>query len=175
MEYLVLVLLVCVGLGLLFVAISSLVSVIGGAQFVRTPSALYPAILELASLTQEETFLELGSGQGQLLAYIAQYSKARVIGIELAPLLVLQSRWLTRHLPQVRVSWQHLMSADYSRTDVIYCYLLPQTLKRLLPDLTKQLHHGSRVVSYAFPLPNLTPTKTIPRTKVSAPLYLYEF
>ncbi len=173
MELLVLAILALVGLGLLFVALSSVISVIGGSQFVRTPPALYSTIFELASLSPGETFLEVGCGQGHLLAFIGKHATGPVIGIELSPLLVLQSWLRTRSIPNVRIRWQALQKASYAEASAVYCYLLPYTLKRLEKRLLAQLSPGSRITSYAFPFPSLTPTQVVPRTPTTAPVYLY--
>lgn len=173
MEILVLVILALVGVGLLFVAFSSVVSVVGGSQFVRTPPVLYPTIHQLSELSPGETFLEAGCGQAHLVAFIGRHATGPVIGIELSPLLFLESKLKTRSIPNVEIKWQNMLTTDYQNADVVYCYLLPYTLRRLEQRLLEQLKAGSRIISYAFPFPSLTPIQVIPRTPTTAALYLY--
>lgn len=167
-----------IGLGalaLLFAATSLLISVLGGAQFVRTPPRLYPQLLDLADLTPGELFVEAGCGTGRLLEYVVRNSGAQAHGIELSPLLYLRSLWRARQNPGMSVELRHLAKADYRAADAVYCYLLPGILTKLYAKVARNAKPGAVFISYAFPVPNVKPNQTVPRTEAFAPIYLYRF
>ncbi len=174
MTYLVFTFIAVVGLLVLFIAGSYLISVIGGAQFVRSSSDLYPEIIELAQLTPGDRFVELGSGDGSLLKYVAKRTGAHAHGVELSPYLVLRTRLLIRR-PDVTVELGNLFSADLRKADCVYTYLLPPMMKRLAKKFSHELKPGSRVVSHAFPIPGKEPSQVISRSHRHGGLYLYEY
>lgn len=175
MEILIASLFALGAIALLFVAASLLTSVLGGAQFVRTPARLFPQILELANLTPGELFVEPGCGTGQLLEYVARHSGAKAQGIELSPLLYLRTAWRAHRNPGMSVKCRHLLRADYRQANVVYCYLLPGVLRKLCTVLEQQLPRGAILISYAFPIPSKEATQVIPRTTDFAPIHIYRF
>lgn len=164
-----------IGLFFLIIALSSLLSVIGGAQFVATSSGIYETIRDFARLAPGERFVELGSGMGQLCRYIVRATGAQATGIDINPVLVLYSRWLARKEPNVHYRWQNLYQTSFRGVDVVYCYLLPPMLERLAPRFARELPRGARVISYGFPLPDREPTKVEGRTPGHGPLYVYVY
>lgn len=175
MELTIVILFTLGALALLFGALSMVISVLGGAQFVRTPPRLYPTLLKLADLTPGEVFMEAGCGTGQFLEYVARHSGARTHGVELSPMLYLRSRWRARKTPGMTVECRNLLRADYQRADTVYCYLLPHALSKLYAKVSRELKPGSFFLSYAFPVPGVTPSRTIPRSAEFAPIYIYQF
>lgn len=174
MQYIAYISLLMVGIGILFIATSYLISAVAGAQFVRTPPELFPKILELAGLSPGEEFIELGSGDGRLLGYVVKRCGAHAIGIELSPYLVLRTK-IRYQRPDVQVRMQSIFAADLSDTNCVYCYLLPNMMRRLALKFRRELKPGTRVISYAFPIPDKTPDRTIPRTDRISALYLYRY
>ncbi|MBI4022843.1 methyltransferase domain-containing protein [Candidatus Berkelbacteria bacterium] len=176
MEVATLMFFALVTLVLLFLALSALVSVLGGAQFVRTPVELcFPLILELADLSPGDRFVELGSGTGNLLRYIQEQTGCHVHGVELSPLLAVRSWWKNRRNPYVTTELNHILRIDLGNADVVYCYLLPKFMAKLEHKLVREAKAGLRVISYAFPLPHQAPARVIPATSRRAALYLYIF
>lgn len=163
------------GLALLFVAVSALISVTSGGQVVGTPAHLYPKIIKLAHLTPGERFVELGSGSGNLLQEFAQATGAQAIGIEISPFMYLVSTWRTRKNPLVHITLQSIHRYNVRSADAIYCYLLPGTMYRLEEKFERELSAGTRVISYAFPLLKKKPSRIIPDGKEYGSLYLYEY
>lgn len=158
----------------LIIAIAFLISVIGGAQYVRTPETIYPKILKLANLKPNETFIELGSGLGHLSRFISdQKSDVQIIGIEFSWPLYIISTLINRSNLKYRCG--NIFNLNYQKFDVVYCYLLPPMLKKLAPILAHNLKPGSRVITYGFPIPNRVATKIIPKSKVHGSLFLYEY
>ncbi|HNT30636.1 MAG TPA: hypothetical protein PKL83_06825, partial [bacterium] len=76
---------------------------------------------------------------------------------------------------RVTIRLQNLFCVDHSQASVILCFLNPTALAKLTPVFQKTLKPGTKVVSYLFPLPGLTPsTEDRPDTN-HLPIYLYTF
>ncbi len=56
---------------------------------------------------------------------------------------------------------QDLMTADFSKPDLITVYLLPTSNDKIQPLLEKSMHKGSRVVSHDFEFRGWKAEKTI--------------
>jgi hypothetical protein len=154
--------------------VSSMISVVGGAPFVGTPNKLFPQIIELAGLKSNETFLELGSGLGELLSFV-QKTGAQTKGIEYSPALHGLSKCRLRKKKNVTIKLGTAYDVDLSDVDVVFSYLLPPMMRRLEVKFAKELRPGARVVSYAFPLQNKEPTTIIPKTGTYSRIFLYTY
>lgn len=158
----------------LFVAISHAASALGGAQQVATPHRAVKAILDTGAVSDGTRFVELGYGAGTVLAGAAERG-ATVSGIDISPLAYLLARWRLRGFRSAGVTVGDMFSYDLHPADTVYCYLLPPLLKRLEPKFQTELKAGSRVVSYAFPLPTKQPTRVIPKSNGLGRIFLYTY
>lgn len=163
------------GLFFLFIALTSLLSVVSGAQFVETPATVFDDIINISDLGPTDRFLELGSGMGSLCYFVAKQTSAKVIGVDINPLLTMIARWRSRDLPSATFKVGNILRADLARADVIYCYLLPPLLQALEKRFDRELSTGARIISYGFPLPGRKPIQTVPRTVGRGALYVYEY
>src|SRR5690348_1091609 len=76
-----------------------------GAPFLPTLKQHIPRALDLIDLKPGQTLLELGSGDGRVLLAAAERG-LHAIGFEINPLLVIYSRWRTRHQrDNVEIIW----------------------------------------------------------------------
>ena len=160
---------------IILVAVSSLMSIIGGVQFIGTPQKIYPQILKLAKLSSGENFVELGSGSGSLLRYVADNSSARAKGIEISPLLVLYTKLVHSRRADITVTLKNFKNVDLSDANCIYCYLLPKLMQKLAIKFREELRPGTAVISYAFPIPGKQPVRVIPKANKFSALYLYRY
>lgn len=151
-----------------------------GAPYLPTSKKKLKAALALAEIKAGEIVGDLGCGDGRFLFLASRETPARmVIGWEISLLPYLASMikklFRFRHSRKVIIHYASFYQADFSQLDVIYCFGLPRVMKKLEPKLLRELKPGSRLVSYAFSLPNLQPAKTIKLTKNSPTLFLYKF
>lgn len=124
-----------------------------GAPWVPSSMKVVRQMLDLAKVQPGELVYDLGCGDGRLLITAARHYQARGVGIELDPL-----RWLLCQLlitiygVRDRVEIQHgdLFKMDVSNADVVSCYLLPETNKKLEDKLMRELRPGTRVVTNTF-------------------------
>lgn len=155
-------------------ALSSLLSILGGAPYVSTALALFPRVIELAQPAPDKVFIELGSGIGNLLIPAAQ-SGMSVRGVELSPVLSLIARLRTRRYPNIQLETGSAYTTNLRNADVVYCYLLPGMMAKLEPKFAKELKPGATVIAHAFQLPTKKPNRIIPRTAGMGALYIYSY
>lgn len=134
------------------------------APFVPTKIDQIRKILKLAGVKKGKKFYELGSGDGRVVLEAAKL-KADSCGIEQSWLRVLYSRYkaksLALRLRGVNVKFYHgnIFSKDYSDTDVVYIYLLPEGVKKLEEKLKQELKRGTTVITQTYHFPAWKPVK----------------
>lgn len=124
-----------------------------GKDVVWVPSALalVNVMLELASVTPQDTVIDLGSGDGRLVIAAVKRG-ARALGIEYNPDMVeLSRRNAAREgvADRARFVTADIFETDLSQASVITMFLLPQLNLRLRPRLLT-LRPGTRIVSNTF-------------------------
>ena len=124
-----------------------------GSPWVPSSMRMVGQMLDLAKIEPDEVVYDLGCGDGRLLVSAARKYKARGVGIELNPLLWLWCQILITVLglrDRVTVRLGNFYSSDLSDADVVACYLLPATNKKLEDKLISELRPGTRVVTNTF-------------------------
>lgn len=117
--------------------------------------------------------IDCGCGDGRVLLAAARRG-ARAAGYELSPPLYWLARWrCRRYRGQITVFWRDGFKADFSRADVVFAYLMPRTMPRLLRAVKRSCRRKSlRLVSYAFPLKGIKPLQEV-KLPGAATLRLY--
>ena len=145
-------------------------TVLFGAPYLPTLSRRTNDALDMLDLKQGELLLELGSGDGRLLAAAAKRG-IKSIGYELNPLLVWYSRvrlWRYRKLAHVKLAnyWQ----VDLPKAQGIYVFLLQPYMQKLDKKITQSNIAPVKLVSFAFVVPNKKPAQENKGMR----LYLYK-
>ncbi|WP_461536840.1 SAM-dependent methyltransferase [Spongorhabdus nitratireducens] len=108
-----------------------------------------------------ETVLELGSGWGGMLLWLAcRYPQACIIGYErsLIPWFVTLLRIrFSRLSHRVRVERKDFMQAKLPAAGLIYCYLYRDGMRQLADKFEKAPATDSWLISSTFALPGFTP------------------
>lgn len=157
-------LLVCVVFVLMFGFV-----VFFGAPYLPTLKKQQEAALDLLALAPGQTLLELGSGDGRMLAAAARRG-IRVIGYELNPLLAAWSWLVTRRYGGlVTVKCANFWHSQLPKADGMYIFLLDRYMEKLHKKITQEIHSSVKVVSFAFEFPEVKH-----KTEKSG-LYLYVF
>lgn len=121
-------------------------------------AAAVDAALDLAGLAEGERLLDLGCGDGQVLAVAARRG-VTVAGIEADADLVAEAGTQLRAAGvDADVVVGDLLDPGLELdADVFFAYLAPATLQRLHPVLAG--HRGRRLVTVDFAVPGLVPTR----------------
>lgn len=114
-----------------------------------------PDGFSLVDITSKDTVIDLGSGDGRILAEAAKRG-ATVIGYELNPFLVWWSRRRLRpYSLQSTVYRKNLLSADLSQATVIYIFGITSIMPLIAKKLREECRPGTKIISFAFELPGL--------------------
>lgn len=143
-------------LGVSIYGVSLLFSAFKGAPYVPTSKKQLAQILDNAHLKINSQFVELGSGDGRMVRYAVKNYHVEGIGIEINPLLVWWSRYLsTRDGITHGVSFIKGNVFDYplQKTDYLYLFLMPELIKKLMPKFKKELKKEAIIISHGFKLP----------------------
>jgi len=187
--FILLILLIILSLSIvvLFFSFSLVIGLImaKGVPFISSPAYDLENICQAAQLKPGEIIYDLGCGKANLLTLAAKKFQAKGVGYELSLWPYLWGRlriWLSG--TDVKLYLKDFFKADLSNADVVFCYLFPEIMAKLEPKFQNELKKGARVISYAFKLPNIKPTKIIDgkervsfflKKKSSGKIYVYQF
>ncbi len=110
-------------------------------------------MLDLAEIQPDELLYDLGCGDGRISVIAARKYKAKVVGIEINPLLWLWCQIVITIFglrSRVKVILGSFYNQDLSDAEVVACYLLPNTNKKLESKLLRELCPDTRVISNTF-------------------------
>jgi len=147
---------------LIILAISISWTISRGAPWVPTSMKMVHKMLKLAEVKPDELIYDLGCGDGRFIITAALSYRARAVGIEVDPLRYLWCQTMITVLglrERVKVHYGDLFKANLSEADVITCFLLPATNKKIEGKLLEELRPGTRVVSNTFLFNQVPPTK----------------
>lgn len=133
------------------------------APFVTTPDDVVERMLALAGTREDDTVMDLGSGDGRIVIAAAKKFGARGLGVEIDSRLVALSRENARGAGVAeRVTFEEgdVLTADLRRATVVTIYLLPFLIDKLQPKLLQELRPGARIVTHAFPMTGWKPDRT---------------
>lgn len=124
-----------------------------GPPYLPTLRRNMDAALDLLDLKPGQTMLELGSGDGRVLAAAAKRG-IKAVGIELSPLLVVVS-WLRtrRYRKDVKIIWGNYFLVAWPPADGIFTFMIPRQMPRLHKQIQARGHKPVRVASFAFAIP----------------------
>ncbi len=144
-----------------------------GAIFVPTPMHVVGKMLEMAGVSENDTLIDLGSGDGRIIIEAAKKHGATTIGIEADPLRVIWSRLRVRSnglQEKVNIIWGNFFNTDISKATVVTIYQGQDINKKLIKKLEKELQPGTLIVSYYFTFDGWIPHKK----NTESDVYLYE-
>jgi predicted RNA methylase len=119
----------------------------------RTRKDTARAAFKLAKVTKKDVVYELGSGEATALMVAAREFGAKGVGIEIEPFRHMLSKFSIRRKgleKNIIIKRGNFYKEDLSDATVLYLYLVPQTLERLIPKFKKELKKGTRLVTYKY-------------------------
>lgn len=78
---------------------------------------------------------------------------ARGVGIEIDPLRFFLAKLLVRYAgvsDKVKIIKGNFFDQNLSSATLVFVYLVPKALQRLLPKLLKELKPGTKIISYRY-------------------------
>lgn len=162
---------------LILISVPTIMAMINGAPFVPTPMKRVKKMVALAKIKPGQRVYDLGCGDGRFVYIAANNYGAKAIGIELSPAVYLLA--IIRKLlwkSKAKILLANFKRRNISDADIIFCYLLPDSLKKIQPALDKQLKPGTKIFSYAFQIPTwklIHQEEKDPQQNL-APVFVYE-
>lgn len=119
----------------------------------RTSKKVAIAAGKLAGITEKDIVYELGSGDGEFILTVSrEFHAKKSIGIEIDPTRYLVSiiKKQISKVKNVEFVRKDFKDVDLSSATVVYLYLVPAVIKKILPKLKKELKKGTRIVSLKY-------------------------
>lgn len=111
------------------------------------------AIIKLGNIKSSDKVYELGSGDGEFLLLVAKEVGSQCVGIEIDPFRDAIARVrskLSKLDKKITFKKKNFYEEDLKNADVVYVYLIPRVLKKLIPKFKKELKKGTRIISYRY-------------------------
>jgi hypothetical protein len=155
---------------IIFIVMSTTISTVSGAPYVRSTPQRLKGMLEISGSKKIKKMADIGSGDGTI---IIEYAKRGVEahGYEINPLLVLAARKKLKVLGlenKAFVHWTNFWYVNFKDYDLLTIYGLPWVMKKLEKKFRKELKPKTRIISNYFIFPNWKPVKK------SGDILLYE-
>lgn len=163
----------------LLLAVTALWQLFIRVPFVRTPPHIAHAMIGLVPWRGGERVVDLGAGDGSLLAAVrSARPDVRAHGREIVPtvwLLGVVRAFIGRS--GVRLEYGSLFTEDLSQADVVFVYLFPELMERICIKLNAELKPGSWVVCHTFGFKGVTPERETRARRFGSdvPVYLYRW
>src|SRR3990167_7902124 len=156
------------------------VNLIFWVPYVQMPEAGLREVLELmrqAGVVADTKVVDLGAGDGQVLAAIERQFGVVGVGYEISPWPWLLAQWrLRRRGMGSRVHFGDFYRIDLSGYNVVFCFLTQPVMAGLEKKFDRELRLGTRMVLYGSYLPNGKPVRVVRADKVQGRLsdiYIY--
>ncbi len=167
--FLIILFLICLSILATFFALS-VISEFRGAPYVGTRSKVIGQILAEADLKKGQYFIELGSGDGRVIIEAVQKYKVQGLGVDIHFLLVIYSQFKANlHHIDLKFKYQSMYKTDLSKADVIFMFLMPNTLTKLTNKILNECRPGTLIICHGFRFKDLdeysvkvTPRKPFP-------------
>lgn len=125
--------------------------------FVPSARNRHRTMLKIADLSSKDVVYDLGCGDGRLVFASAPHVK-KAIGYELSiPLYLFGKLVSVFKSKKAHIRYGNIWTQDYTDADVIFCYLLPGSMKKFYKKVWPKLKPGTRVISNAFQIHDLKP------------------
>jgi predicted RNA methylase len=134
-----------------------------GSPFVRTLSSDRKRVFdELYSLGSDDLLVDLGSGDGVILREASRRG-ARAFGIELNPVLVLVSRFLSKNDKNIQIALGNLRTVPFpDDTTAVYVFgntMHAKVISRVIRSEADRIGRDVYVLSYGASIPGLMVVK----------------
>ena len=163
---------------LLFLYVLSIILVLPrtrGALFVTTSRQRIRALLDTVPMQPGQLFIDAGCGDGRVLREVCSGDKVQGVGYEINPLAYFLARLRCLGMKNVQIRRKSFWEEDFSKADVLFCYLFPDLMHDMAQKAKEELKPGAIMISCNFEVPGLVPSQVIrpPGSLNSDPIYIY--
>lgn len=158
-------------------------SFLSDAPFVPTDTSVVDRIVSHIPLEKGKKMYDLGCGDARILmAAYRRQPEMEYVGVEknLYPYLRAKfNLWRLGSPKNIKIVKANIFDVDYSDCDIMYLYLFPKALERLLSKFQKELRPGSHVFSVTFKFEALAPSEEVDFEAhgwdIVKKMYIYKF
>ncbi|MBI2634641.1 class I SAM-dependent methyltransferase [Candidatus Peregrinibacteria bacterium] len=160
---------------IIFLTISFYITIFGGGPFVPTPMDAVHKVLKEAGIKKGQKIYDIGAGDGRFLHFAEKDYGAISTGFEVDPFVFLIAK-----IRQIFWKWKgkiifgSFFKQNFSKADIIFCYMLPRTMKKFHKTIMAGLKKKTKIVSYTFQIPDLKPSRIIPKKGKISKIFIYE-
>lgn len=126
--------------------------------FVPTRRADVDAMMRMAAIRKGERAYDLGCGDGRIVRAAAREG-AVATGYELSVPTYVLAKILCLGRKNARVAYGDFWRRDFRDADVVFCFLLKESMSRFERTIWPTLKPGTRVLSVMFKLPSRAETE----------------
>lgn len=145
-------------IGLVLLLLFGVTAFVGAPYVPAKLNHVREAFTDLYPLSQSDTVLDLGSGDGKVLREAARHG-AKAVGYEINPVLVAISNVLGRRIPRQRTRLANIWTTPFpDETGLVYAFTDSRDARRLAKRIQAEANRLGRpmhVLSYGFELPGL--------------------
>lgn len=147
---------------------------LGAAPFIMTKKKIVTMVSKDIDLAKGQKVYEIGAGLAIFLQAVEKkYPDADLVGVEYSwPVYCLSKMLLRAKHSRINLIRKNVFHANLGDASLIYCYLTPAMMSRLGEKFRAECRPGTKIISYAFSIPNMEIKKTV-RDKGDT-IYFYE-
>lgn len=144
------------------------------APWVPTSQRDIKRFLKIAAIQQGQKFYDLGCGDGRIII-AAVKAGANAEGFEMSPFPYLLSLFRLFFLRnnKAKIRYEDFWKKDLGDADIVYFYLMPESIPKLKLKLESEIKKGTRIISFAWPIDGWNPMM-VDTVKGRLNLYLYQ-
>jgi SAM-dependent methyltransferase len=137
-------------------ALSALYSNFMGSAYVPTKNKELEKILKACRLRKNQLFIDLGCGDGRVVRAAVSKYQVRGVGIDINPVLIFLTKIKARFagLKNIKFFTQNVFVADITDADIVYIFLMPRLIEKLVPKLKRETKPSALIVSHGFKIPD---------------------
>jgi len=167
MELFIAIMQLLVVLLILFWQVSLLIATILGSPIVYANPKAVDDCLALAGAKEKDLVVDLGCGNARTLIRMARKFGIRGIGVDRSIYCYLRARmnvWLSGQSKNIKIIYGDFKKSEQylKKADIVYLYLLDQTLALIEPWLFQSIGEETKVVSLCFRFKDHKPIADMP-------------